>query len=593
LRRNKFVLQRTDAMASSASVKQIPHAPSAGAWWRTVFPPIQWISLYRINWLAADLVAGVTLAAYAVPVSLAYATLAGLPTQVGVYGYLLGGLGYVLLGSSRHLAIGPTSAISLLVGASVATMAGGDPGLAAQIATLTGFVVALLCLLAWLLNLSTLTNFISETILLGFKAGAALSIAATQLPGLLGVPGGGAHFFERIYNVSLQLGDATMAVMAVGFAALLLLALGEKFLPGRPVALGVVILSIVVAWAFELNRFGVVTVGQLPAGLPSLGLPMLRPGEVDGVIPLAAACLLLSYIESVSAARAFAAKYNYPLDVRQELLGLGAANLAVALGHGYPVAGGLSQSAVNEKAGAKTPLALLFASVTLALSLLVLTGLLRDLPKAVLSAIVLMAVTGLINIRELRRVWRVSRLEFQVAMIALVGVLLLGILKGVLLAAVASILLLVRQVASPHVAFLGRIPGTRRYSDLERHPSNEKIPGVVAFRTEAALLYFNVDNVLRDVLARVQQEGPDVRLVVCDLSTSPYVDLAGASMLLKLQTELLKRGVHLGIAEAHASVRDLLRAEGFEEKVSPINRFTSVADVVEDFQQQTDNGRKT
>jgi MFS superfamily sulfate permease-like transporter len=343
----------------------------------------------------------------------------------------------------------------------------------------------------------------------------------------------------------------------------------------------------VAAWAFDLSRFGVVTVGQLPAGLPSLGLPMLRPHEIDGVIPLAAACLLLSYIESISAARAFAAKYNYPLDVRQELLGLGGANLAVALGHGYPVAGGLSQSAVNEKAGAKTPLALLFASATLALSLLFLTGLLRDLPKAVLAAIVLMAVSGLINIRELRRVWRVSRLEFQVAMIALVGVLLLGILKGVLLAAVASILLLIRQVASPHVALLGRIPGTQRYSDLERHPSNEKIPDVVVFRPEAALLYFNVDKVLRDVLARVHQEGPDVRLVVCDLSSSPYVDLAGASMLLKLQTELLKRNIRLSIAEAHASVREVLRAEGLEEKIGPINRFTSVADLIENFQQQS------
>jgi MFS superfamily sulfate permease-like transporter len=296
--------------------------------------------------------------------------------------------------------------------------------------------------------------------------------------------------------------------------------------------------------------------------------------------------VLLSYIESISAARAFAAKYGYPLDVRQELLALGGANLAVAFGHGYPVAGGLSQSAVNEKAGAKTPLALLFASATLAVCLLFLTGLLRDLPKAVLAAIVLMAVTGLINVRELQRVWRVSRLEFQVAMVALVGVLLLGILKGVLLAAVASILLLLRRVASPYVAFLGRIPGTRRYSDLERHPSNEKIPGVIAFRTEAALLYFNVDNVLRDVLARVRQEGPEVHLVVCDLSTSSYVDLAGASMLLKLHVELRKHGIRLGIAEAHASVRDLLRAEGLEEKIGPVNRFTSVADLIENFQQK-------
>jgi SulP family sulfate permease len=573
-------------MSSSLSTKETHSDLNASAWWRTVFPPAQWIPSYQARWLTSDVVAGITLAAYAVPVSLAYATLAGLPPQVGVYGYLLGGLGYALFGSSRHLAIGPTSAISLLVGASVATMAGGDPVLYTQIATLAAFLVALLCLLAWVFNLSTLTNFISETILLGFKAGAALSIAATQLPGLLGVPGGGAHFFARISNIFLQLGDANMAVMAVGFSALLLLVLGERFLPGRPVALFVVVLSIGVVWAFDLSRFGVVTVGQLPAGLPSLGLPMLRPREVDGVLPLAAACVLLSYIESISAARAFAAKYGYPLDVRQELLALGGANLAVAFGHGYPVAGGLSQSAVNEKAGAKTPLALLFASATLAVCLLFLTGLLRDLPKAVLAAIVLMAVTGLINVRELQRVWRVSRLEFQVAMVALVGVLLLGILKGVLLAAVASILLLLRRVASPYVAFLGRIPGTRRYSDLERHPSNEKIPGVIAFRTEAALLYFNVDNVLRDVLARVRQEGPEVHLVVCDLSTSSYVDLAGASMLLKLHVELRKHGIRLGIAEAHASVRDLLRAEGLEEKIGPVNRFTSVADLIENFQQK-------
>ena len=297
-----------------------------------------------------------------------------------------------------------------------------------------------------------------------------------------------------------------MAVMAVGFSAVLLLAFGERLLPGRPVALFVVVLSIVVAWAFDLSQFGVVTVGQLPQDFPAWGCP--RYVLVRSTASFHSRPPVCCYrISRVYPRRELAAKHGYSLNVRQELLGLGGANLAVALGHGYPVAGGLSQSAVNEKAAPKTPLALLFASATLALSLLFLTGLLRDLPKAVLAAIVLMAVAGLINVRELRRVWRVSRLEFQVAMVALVAVLLLGILKGVLLAAVASILLLLRRTASPHVAFLGRIPGTRRYSDLERNPDNEKIPGVVVFRTEASLLYFNVDNVLRDVLAPVDQEG--------------------------------------------------------------------------------------
>ncbi len=356
--------------------------------WKTLFPPAQWLPAYRGSWLGPDLIAGVTLAAYAVPVSLAYAGLAGLPPQVGLYGYLLGGLGYALFGSSRHLAIGPTSAISLMVGGTVAEMAGGDAALYGQIATLAGFVVAVLSVLAWLLHLSTLTSFISETILLGFKAGAALSIASTQLAALFGVPGGGDRFFQRVFTVCSQLGHLSPATTAIGLTALVLLLVGEHLLPGRPVALMVVALSIVAVALTPLRDAGLTVVGSVPSGLPGLGLPGLRP-EADGVVPLAFGCLLLAYIEGVSAARTFAVQHGYPLDVRQELLGLGVANLLVAFGGGYPVAGGLSQSAVNEKAGAKTPLALVFASATLALCLVFLTGLVRSLPKAVLAAIAL------------------------------------------------------------------------------------------------------------------------------------------------------------------------------------------------------------
>jgi MFS superfamily sulfate permease-like transporter len=330
----------------------------------------------------------------------------------------------------------------------------------------------------------------------------------------------------------------------------------------------------------------VVTVGELPAGLPNFSPPILRIWDVDGILPLAFAALLLSYIESVSAARTFAAKHGYKLDVRQELLGLGSANLLVAFGQGYPVAGGLSQSAVNEKAGARTPLSLVFASITLALCLLFFTGFLKNLPKAVLAAIVIMAVKGLINIREIGHLWRVSRLEFTVAIIALVGVLLLGILKGVIVAAVASILLLLHRVAQPHVAFLGRIPGTRRFSDSARHHSNEQIPGVLAFRVEAGIVYFNVDHVLQVVLERVQAAGRSLHLVVCDLSTSPSIDLAGAKMLLNLQAELAKRDIILRLVEARASVRDLLRLEGAEERVGTINRFATLADVIDNFQKE-------
>jgi high affinity sulfate transporter 1 len=558
--------------------------------WRAVFPPAQWLAAYRPQWLAHDAIAGVTLAAYGIPVSLAYASLAGLPPQYGIYCYLVGGLFYALFGSSRQLAIGPTSAISLLVGVTVANMADGDPTRWASIAALTALLVGGMCVLAWLLRLSSLVNFISETILLGFKAGAALTIALTQLPKLFGVKGGGENFFERVVVLAGQIPDTNLAVLAFGLAAIAVLLLGEKFLPGRPVALFVVVISIILLSVTQLSGLGFKVVGAIPQGLPEFRLPGLRVRDVDGVIPLAFACLLLSYVESVSAARALAQANGYEIDPRQELLGLGAANLAAGLFHAYPVAGGLSQSSVNDKAGAKTPLALVFASVTIGLCLMYLTGLLSNLPNVVLAAIVLVAVKGLIDIRELRHVWRVSRYEFCVAMVAFAAVLLLGILKGVMVAVLVSMLLLIRRAAHPHVAFLGRIAGTRIYSDIERHPDNEPVPGVLVCRVEASLLYFNVEHVRAAVWQKIRSTTGPVRLVIWDLSTSPVVDLAGARMLATLHEALQAEGIGLQLVAAHAEVRDILRAEGLEDRVGHLGRRVSVADAIDDFQDGMEMG---
>jgi SulP family sulfate permease len=504
------------------------------------FPPAQWLAGYRASWLTGDVVAGVTLAAYAIPVSLAYAGLAGLPPQVGVYGYLLGGLGYALFGSSRQLAIGPTSAISLMIAGTVGEMAGGDVQRYAEIASLAGFTVAVLCLFAWLLRLSGLVKLISDSILVGFKAGAGLTIAMTQLPALFGIAGGGHNFFDRAWAFAEQLGQAQQPVLVVGLVAIGLLVVGERVLPGKPVALAVVALSIVLATTLGLPALGVPVTGKIPAGLPSLAGPAHRLRDVEGIVPLAGGCLLLAYIEGVSAARTLAAKHGYTLDPRQELLAIGAANLAAAMGHGYPVAGGLSQSVVNDKAGARTPLALVFASITLALCLVFLTGLLENLPKAVLAAVVLTAVYGLLDFPALLRMWRISRLDFYAAAIALGAVLALGILQGILLAVVSSIVLLLMRVSQPHVALLGRIPGTSIYSDMERHPENEPLPGVVAFR---------------------------------------YLDLAGARMLHRLHDDLAVRVISLRIVGAHGKARDLLRAEGIDEKVGKLRRVLTLHDV--------------
>ena len=553
-----------------------PRPTSKWSW----FPPVRWLGTYQAAWLPADVIAGVTLAAYAIPVSLAYASLAGLPPQVGIYGYLLGGLGYALLGSSRQLAVGPTSAISLMVAASVVQMAEGDAQRYVQIASLAAFTVAGLCLLAWLLRLSVLVRLISDSILVGFKIGAGLTIAMTQLPSLFGVAGGGHNFFERVYLLIGQLGHMQIVVFAVGAIAIALLLMGERWLPGRPIALAVVALAIFLATALGLPAIGVPVTGNIPQGLPSLAGPALRLRDVEGIVPLAAGCLLLAYIEGVSAARTFAAKHGYELDPRQEFLGIGAANLGAALGHGYPVAGGLSQSAVNDKAGARTPLALVVASITLALCLLFLTGLLENLPKAVLAAVVLTAILGLFDFRALLHMWRVSRIDFYAATTAIIGVLLLGILQGILLAALVSILLLLARASQPHVAFLGRIPGTNSYSDLARHPENEPLGNVIAFRPEASLLYVNAGSVLETVMASVLNDRSKVRAVICDLSASPYLDLAGAHMLRALYGELAARGIALQIVGARGRVRDLLRADGLAEKVGGLERAVSLDDAI-------------
>jgi MFS superfamily sulfate permease-like transporter len=304
-------------------------------------------------------------------------------------------------------------------------------------------------------------------------------------------------------------------------------------------------------------------------------LPTIRLRDQEGIVALATGCMLIAYIEGVAAARAFATKHHQTIDPRRELLGLAAANIATAAVGGYPVAGGLSQTAVNEGAGARSRLSLVFASLTLALCLLFFTTLLANLPKAMLAAVVLMAVSGLVDFRAFARMWRASRVDFLNALAALVGVLLLGILEGILLAALISVLLLIALSSTPHVAFLGRIPGTAQYSDLQRHPDNEPLIGVLAFRPEGSLIYLSVEHVLAQVLARLDMtDAKGIRNVVCDLSASSAMDLAGARMLAELYENLTNRGIGLTVTNAHGRVRDLLRAERLDDKIQGIARGT-------------------
>jgi sulfate permease, SulP family len=545
-----------------------------------LFPITSWIKEYNSKTLKSDFIAGITLAAYGIPVSMAYATLAGLPPQYGIYGYLIGGILYALLGSSKQLAIGPTSAISLLIGTTISTMADGNAQRWADIASLTALVFAGIALLAYLLRLSGVINFISETVLVGFKAGAAITIGLTQLPKLFGLKGGGDNFFERISVLFQQLPDTNIMVLFFGITAIVVLIVGEKLAPGKPIALLVVIVSIVLISITSLSHDGFSVVGVIPTGLPEFHLPTLKIRDIDGVLPLAMACFVLSYIESVSAGRTLAQKNGYVINMRQELLALGVANAAVAFGQGYPVAGGLSQSAVNDTAGAKTLFSLVLASFAIAFCLLFLTGYLQNLPTVVLAVIVLVAIRGLLDIKEIKHLYKINKQEFYVAMIALVGVLIKGILAGVLLAAIVTLLLLIKEIYAPNVAFLGRIPGTKRYSDLKRHPDNERIDGVLIVRIESSILYFNVEYIKEELWRRINLESNPLKAVLFDLSSSPNIDISGARFLKQFFIDLKSKNIILKVAEARSEVRDILRSEELETLLGNISRFDSIDDLV-------------
>ncbi len=545
---------------------------------------LRWLKEYRPEWLKQDALAGLTLAAYLLPAGIGDASLANLPPEAGLYACLFSGLVFWLFCSSRHTAITVTSAISLMVGSSLAPLAGGDMARFSALAAGTALIVAAMAFIGWMIKAGAFVHFISDPVMIGFKAGLSLFLAATQLPKLFGFKGSHGDFWERSGHFFSHLGETNMAALITGLLALAVLVLGKIYLKHKPVALFLVIGGIIAASLLGLEARGVKMLGEVPQGLPMPGLPALHWQDLNAILPLALACFLIGAVETAAIGRMFCAKHGGRFDGNQELLALAGANLAAGLGRSFPVSGGMSQSLVNESSGAKTPLSGLFAAVIILFITLFLSGLLYNLPQPVLAAIVLVAVAGLFKVEAMKRLWKFYRPEFVVAMAAMIGVMGSGLLRGVMIGAVISLVQLLRRASHPHVAFLGRIPGTRRYTDMERHHDNESIPGILICRPESALLYFNVDNVRDDIVNKARSLQPTPKLVLLDLSAAPHVDLQAAQTLVAVHSEITALGSQFQIVEARSSVRETLRLEGLEEKVGQINRSTSVADAIEQFQ---------
>ncbi len=544
-------------------------------------PALQWLRDYNRTWLRGDVVAGITLAAYLLPAALGDASLANLRPEAGLYACLFSGLVFWLFCSSRHTAVTVTSAISLLIGASLGEIAGGDTARFGALAAATALLVALLAFIAWLAKAGAIVNFISESVMTGFKCGVALFLASTQLPKLFGFHGEHGSFWENSRYFLNHLNETNFASLAIGMSALVVLVVGKALLKNKPVALFVVVGGIVASSVLALDEKGVKLLGQLPQGLPAVGLPEGLWMHLNELLPLAIACFLLGAVETAAIGRMFTAKHGGRLDANQEFLALAAANLAAGLGRGFPVSGGMSQSLVNEGGGARTPLSGAIAAGFILLVILFFSHLLSALPQPVLAAVVLVAVAGLFKVSTLKQLWRGDRAEFIVAATAILGVMSSGLLRGVLIGALISLAQLLRAASRPHVAFLGRIPGTRRFSDRERHPGNELIPGVLIFRPESGLVYFNVEHVCDIIRDRIRAEATPPMLVVLDLSAAPRVDLQSALTLASLADEITAGGIHFQAVEARSSVRDRFRSEGLDKQLGGINRFTSVADVVD------------
>ena len=557
--------------------------PNNKTWWETAFPAVTWLRNYHRGWFRLDLLAGITLAAYLLPAALGDASLARLPPQAGLYACLFGGLVFWILCGSRQTSISVTSAISLVIGASLGEITGGNTTRFAALAAATALLVSLIAFIAWLAKAGVMVHFISESVMTGFKSGVALFLASTQLPKLFGFHGAHGSFWENTGFFLKHLNETNSMSILVGGIALALLVLGKIFFNHKPVALFVVIGGIAAASMLSLETRGVNLIGSVPQGIPPLRIPAVQWHDLNQVLPLAFACFLLGAVETAAIGRMFAAKYGGRFDANQENLALAASNLVAGLGGGFPVSGGTSQSLVNEEGGARTPLSTALAAVFILVVVLFFSRLLSALPQPVLAAVVLVAVAGLLNLSALKELWRDDRSEFVVAIAAFGGVLTSGLLRGVMIGVAISLVQLVRVSSRPHVALLGRIPGTRRFSDCDRHADNELIPRVMIFRPESALIYFNVDNVCDAILNRVHAQEIPPKLVVLDLSAAALVDMQSAYALASLADELTAEGIKFHAVEPRSSVRDRLRHAHVDGRLGGIDRFTTVADAIDHF----------
>ena len=544
-------------------------------------PITTWLPGYDYRRLLRfDVIAGVTVWGLLVPEMIAYSGLAGLPPQAGLYTLLATLAAYAVFGTSRHVVVAGTSAAAVLLASTVGDLALNHDDYLANSAALVLFVGGLF-LLAGVCRLGFIAQFLSRPVVAGFVFGLAIFVTVKQLPKLLGIEGGEGDTLRQLAHVITHLGDTSGATLAVGACALVLLFGVERFVPKVPGGLVALVAGIVISGALDLASHGVAIVGKVPSGLPSVGVPDVPSENIPALMAAAAGMLLVIYSESLGAAQNFATKYDYEIDPNQELIALGVANAGSGFVGGLAAGGSLSQSAVNEGAGAKSEASSLVAALLMVVTVLVLMPVFKNLPEAVLAALIIHAVSHLWKVKEFRRYYAERRIEALLGIATLLGVITIDVLPGLVIGVVSMLLLVVYNASRPHIGVLARVPGRPgAFGDVDRHPDYERIPGLLVLRLESPLFYANAVQVRDRVKYLVGVSNPLPRAVVLEAGATVDLDITSAEALEQLVTQLRAADIDFALADIRQPMIRQLQRTGLLKVVREDKVFRTVDEAV-------------
>jgi high affinity sulfate transporter 1 len=550
----------------------------------SIIPGMKMLRTYDRSLLRTDAMAGLSVAAVTLPVALAYAQLAELPPVYGLYASILPPVAYALFGSSKQLIVGPDSATAALVAATLVPLSVGSPTLYVALSAGLAIITGILCIVGGIARLGFVADFLSKPILAGYLSGVAIAIIVGQLGKVFGFPLAAQGFFRLMGEFLSKLDQTHFPTLAVGLSSLVLLLVFRRWPLIVPGPLIVVASAIALGKIIRFDELGVAVVGQIPAGFPSLGVPQVPLSNIGPLILGAFGLLIISFSDLILPARSFAAKSSCEIDANQELIALGAANIAAGLSQSFAVSGSASRTAVNDSTGGKTQMVQIVAAAVIALALLFFTGPLAYLPIAVLGAVLIVAVLGLFQFQTIKWLYSVSKPEFGLAVITTLGVITVGILPGILIAIGLAIIQLLGKASRPHDALLGEIPGKEGFFDIERYPEAQPIPGLVILRIDSAVLFFNADY----LRARGQKIAAEMKpeWIILDAESIPMIDTTAVDSFEKTITGLRQQGIPLVVARANDEVRDMMDRTGLAEKISEEYFFRNVRTAVDAFRRR-------